>query len=524
MMKELWAPRAYQTVAVKWLVKHPVGALLLDPGLGKSSVALRTYQLLRNAKAVRKMLVVAPLRPCHHVWGPGEGTELRHWSNFDDISAVVIHGPKKEELLEQDVDVYIVTFAGLRWLIDEGHLRKLIKRGVDVLCIDELSKLKNSKSLTFKELKKFLGYFKRRWGLTGSPAPNGLIDLFGQIYVIDLGKSLGRYITHYRHQYFTPSGFMGYEWKLQDDAEKKIYRALKNVALSMRAVDHLDLPKLIEQNLWVNLPKKARKAYDEIEEDMFTLLDSDEITAVNAAVASGKCRQVASGGLYVYDEEDDLFAKRERRTVFVHDEKTDALKELVDELQGSPLLVAYEFHHDLERILKVLGKNTPVINGKTSTKKSTALIKKWNEGKLPVLLAHPASVGHGLNLQHASNHICWYTPTWDYDRYDQFNRRVYRQGNKSARVTIHRILARESIDETVVKMLAAKGRTQNALLNALRAYRKKKTAAPSIMDGLKDVAAYLKGDTKRCVVHKVSKKKAKKVVKKKITKTIRRKK
>jgi len=320
--------------------------------------------------------------------------------------------------------------------------------------------------MRFKAFKKWLGCFPRRWGLTGSPASNGLIDLFGQVYVLDKGRRLGQYITHYRYQYFYPTGFGGYQYALQDGAEKRIYKKLKDLALSMKAEDHLDLPQLVERDIYVTLPSKAGTLYRQIEEDFFALYDKDVVVAANAAVASGKCRQVASGGIYVER------SNKKRVTRFIHNEKTEALVDLVDELQGAPLLVGYEFQHDLERIREALGKNTPAISGSMGDRELIRVVDKWNDGKIPVLCAHPAAAGHGLNLQGSScSHVCWYSPTWDFELYDQFIRRVWRQGTKASRTIVHRIIAHNTLDEVVIKALRSKQRRQDALMSALKKYR-----------------------------------------------------
>lgn len=467
-MAERWAPRKYQKQATQWLVNRPEAALFLDPGLGKTSVTLSAFQALQRAGVAKRALVVAPLRVCYLVWTHEAGGELGKWENFQGLTVTLLHGAKKGERLQADTDLYVINFEGLPWLCQEGRLTKLVKRGVELLVVDELSKFKHPRTDRFKALKPHLGRFKRRWGLTGSPASNGLLDLFGQVYVLDQGRRLGRYITHFRHQYFVPTGFKGYNWQPQENAEDRIYAQLADLALPMRAVDHLDLPKLVEQDLWVNLPKKAKQTYDRLEQDLIAQLAEGTVTAANAAVASGKCRQVASGGVYL-DEEG--LPSPERLVKHLHDAKTQAVQELVGELQGFPLLVAYEFHHDLERLRKALGKDAPAIGGRVSMKETTRLVKAWNNGELPVLLAHPAAMGHGLNLQASGHHICWYSLTWDLELYDQLVRRIWRQGQKAKRVTVHRILARDTLDEVVAAALKGKRRTQGALFKALQELR-----------------------------------------------------
>lgn len=464
-MSSLWKPRKYQKTGVTWLVKHPEAALFWDPGLGKTTVTLTAFQALYKAKSTGKMLVIAPKRVCYLVWSKdSDQSETSKWLNFHDLKIALLHGTEKDEALATDADIYLINPAGLKWLIESGGLKSLLKRGVNHLTVDELSQFKHTDTKQFRQLRPWLRHFKRRWGLTGSPASNGLLDLFGQCYTLDLGKALGRYITHYRHQYFLPAGFGGYDWKLQEGAETKIYKAIRPLALSMRCQDHLDLPDLVEQDLWVNLDAKSRKAYGELEQDLITVIDELGVSAANAAVASGKCRQVASGGLYV--ELDD--GERTRRKVIqLHTEKSEVLKDLVAELQGSPLLVAYEFDHDLVRIREALG-DVPAINGKTKGKETVAIANAWNRGEIPVLCGHPAAMGYGLNLQDSGSHVVWYSPTWNYELYDQANRRVYRQGTKAKRVVIYRILARKTIDEDVVEALRAKGQTQVAVFEALK--------------------------------------------------------
>jgi SNF2 family DNA or RNA helicase len=475
-MMQRWQPHAYQDRAVKFLIQHPEAALLMDPGLGKTACTMKAFQALRQAKVVRKMLVVAPLRVAQLVWSL-DG-ELGKWADFRDLTYTLLHGPKKAEALQQDVDIYVINYDGLRWLVESGGLKSLITRGVDLVIFDELSRLKHTRTERFRLLRPVLGRFKRRWGLTGSPASNGLMDLFGQVYALDLGRALGQYITHYRSKYFDPTGFGGYTWTIKPGSDKQIFKAIKGMALAMRAEDHLDLPELVERDVLVDLPPKALKLYQSMEQELIAQLEAGDVTAANAGVALHKCRQLASGGIY---RETPCTCQQvpcscdgaKRVSEAVHDAKTDALTELVDELQGSPLLIAYEFHHDLERIRKALG-NVPAINGQTKQAETLELVGAWNRGELPVLAGHPQAMGHGLNLQQAGHHVCWYSLTWDYELYDQLVRRVYRQGQAS-RVVVHRILARQTVDLDVAAALRQKGSCQAGLFDALRARSKKRS-------------------------------------------------
>lgn len=474
--KRPFRPHDYQRGGIKFLLENPAAALLWDPGLGKTSAALKAFQLLRDAGAVRKALVVAPLRVGELVWTQAPGGELAKWEDFAELKAVFVHGPRKEELLAEDADLYVINPDGLRWLVATGRLRGLLRRGVDYLVLDELSRWKHTKTKLFRSLKPYLGRFRRRVGLTGSPAPNGLIDLFGQMYVLDLGRALGQFVSHFRQQFFVPIPF---GWRLQEGAEQRIYRAVAHLAQPLRAADHLDLPPLVEQDVMVTLPDDAQRAYDALEQELIAQVEGEVVTAANAAVATGKCRQVASGGVYL-DHRSDI-APSARKSQHLHDAKTEALVELVEELQGAPLLVAYEYHHDLERIergLRALYGETyeaPAINGETSQKRTAEIVAAWNRGELPVLCGHPAAMGHGLNLQAACSHVAWYTLTWDYELYDQLNRRVYRQGQAN-RVVVHRLLARRTVDEVVLKAIGAKRRGQEALFDALRELRRDRAA------------------------------------------------
>lgn len=475
-----WQPHAYQKRAVKFLLEHAASALFLDPGLGKTSIALAAIKFLLKRKMLERVLLVAPLRVCHSVWP----NEVEKWDDFHGLRVVVLHGSKKDELLKQDADIYVVNPEGLDWLLDVTKVRSPstgkvsvsidMKRwkafGFDTLIIDELSKFKHIQTIRFKALKLVLHTFQRRWGLTGSPASNGLLDLFGQCFVLDLGRSLGPYITHYRLKYFLP-GHDGFSWNLREGADQEIYERLAPLALRMSAEDYLEMPTLIQNRIEVELPPEARKIYDAMEDDLIACMDEGTVVAKNSAIASMKCRQVASGGIYLDQDVQALvkLPKSKREWVNLHDVKTDALEDLVDELQGSPLLVAYDFGHELDRLRKRFPKAVYACD--YDMKKFPELEKRWNAGKIPLLFGHPQSIAHGLNLQEEGHHVAWHTLTWDYELYDQFIRRVRRQGNKSKKVFVHHIMAKDTVDDVVLGALKAKGRGQNALFAALQKLR-----------------------------------------------------
>lgn len=497
-----WSPHPYQRKAVKFLLEHCAAALFLDPGLGKTSITYATLKTLKNKGLFKGALVLAPLRPTYSVWPP----EQAKWEEFKDFSVGVLHGDGKDDVLKEEHDIYVMNFESLEWLFgapepDWKKIKDLAEREekkaswkvkrrvvqarvkllfskVDVLVIDELSKMKHVDTKRFKAIKPYLQKFVRRWGLTGSPASNGLMDLFGQCYCLDLGKALGPYITHYRNKYFYPTGFGGYDWALQEGAAKAIYRAIKPLALRMEAEDYIKMPKIIPVTVYVDLPPAARKVYDDMEDELFAELEGQEFVAVNAASASIKCQQIANGALYK-DKVDPLTGlpiRGKREWLPVHTVKLEAMQELIDEMQGAPMLWGYHFGHDLERIVKTLGKNTAHMD--VSAKVSAKLVDSWNNNELDNLFCHPGSVGHGLNMQEGqAAHVAFYSIPWDYELYDQFIRRIRRQGNNVDIVFVYHFVARKTVDEAKMRALANKGAGQKAFLDALKTYRREKSCA-----------------------------------------------
>ena len=452
-----WQPHDYQKKAIQFMVSRACAGLFLDPGLGKTAITYAAFNLLRKLKMVRTMLVIAPLRPAQSTWP----AEARKWIGFNGLKVVVLHGPNKDALLKAGADVFIINPEGLAWFTSACKIFP------DVLVVDESTRFKHHNTLRFKLLRAVLPRFKRRYILTGSPAPNGLLDLFGQVFVLDLGESLGRYITHYRMKYFNQVGFGGFTWVPKLGADKEIYKKLAPYVLHMSAEDYLDLPPLLgvlpgtKENpaniVEVELPAKAMKIYREMERLLIAKLESGEVTAANASVAAGKCRQIANGGVYGATTED--------RTN-IHTAKIEAVQELVEELQGTPALVAYEFQHDLDR-LRTAFPDAPVLGGGVTNREFRAVEARWNAGEIPVLLAQPQSVAHGLNLQGTKAHVIWHSLTHNLEFYEQFIDRVHRQGQEH-RVLVHHIVAKGTVDEAIIKAVSKKDRTQQALLTALR--------------------------------------------------------
>jgi SNF2 family DNA or RNA helicase len=473
---ESWKPHAYQRRAAKFLVDRAAAALFLDPGLGKTSSTLAALSVLREKGMFRHALILAPLRVARNVWP----AEVKKWKEFNHLKVVVLHGPHKDELLEEEADIYVMNYEGLDWLLGATQKRdwtgkmktvytheNFNKIAPEILVCDESSRLKHSSNARGKAIATAVPKFQRRWLLTGSPAPNGMLDLFGQAKVMDQGKALGQYITRYKMDYFLPLDRNGWKWVIKPGAEETIYEKLRPYVLRLAAEDYLELPELIENNIMVDLPPKARKVYDDLEDEFLSLLDNGTtVLAPSAAAVRIKCQQCCGGALFD--------GREERSWTQIHEEKTAALVELVEDLQGSPLLVAYAFTHELTRILKALGEDTPHLGSGVSPAREAEIIRDWNLGKIPVLLGHPASMGHGLNLQGAGNHVCWYGLTYDFELYDQFNRRVLRQGNTHKHVTVHHIVARNTVDEVILRALRRKEKSQGALLDALKEYKKER--------------------------------------------------
>jgi SNF2 family DNA or RNA helicase len=458
-------PHRYQRKAIKFLLERGAAGLFLDPGLGKTAITLAAIKLLKKQGLVSKVLIIAPLRVVYSVWP----AEIKKWKDFHGLTVSIVHGgPKKrEEALRAEADIYLMNPEGLAWLEQQKRWH------FDMLVVDESSQFRNSNTARFKIIRRLLRKFRRRYILTGTPAPNGLLNLFGQIYILDQGRALGAYITHYRNRYFYPTGYGGYEWVLQKGADQLIYKKIKPLVLRMEASDYLELPPLITDMIHVELPESAQQVYLTLERDLIARINGKDVVAANAGVASQKCRQVAGGGLYVDDRppaiagEAPVPRRARREAIDLHTAKAEAVAALVDELSGQPALVAYEFHHDLARLKKVLGQHTPHIGGGVSAKRGRAIERDWNAGKIPVLLVQPSATAFGLNLQEAGRAVIFHSLIWDLEAYEQLIQRVWRQGQTN-RVFLYHIVSDTSVDRAILAALRSKSRTQQALLDALK--------------------------------------------------------
>ena len=468
-----WIPHSYQERAVDFLVGHQSAALFLDPGLGKTSITLAAFDTLRGEGIAKKMLVIAPLRVCQLVWEQ-EGQE---WTQFRHLKFALLHGSKKKAALEEEADIYLINPEGIAWLTKQFFVKmngKNQKWPFDTVTIDELTKFKNAQSVRHKTLMPFMPKVSRRWGLTGTPIPNGYLDLFGQMKVLDGGASLGQWFTRFRDKFFE-ADYSGFRYLLRRGGAKAIEAAVKPYVLRMSAEDYLSLPPFIDDIISVVLPPAARKTYETMKKEMIAELEGTVVEAGNSAAVYSKLKQMANGAVYAGD---GVFEPK--KVVHIHDAKIDALKELVEELAGTPLLVGYEFRHDLARLQKEF-PDAPYIGSGVTADQAKQIEKDWNANNTPILFAHPASAGHGLNFQKGNAmHVAWFSATWDYELYDQFNKRVFRQGNKATTVFNHVFIVEDTIDNKTRDAILQKGFTQKDFCSALNAeiYHTGKTATP----------------------------------------------
>lgn len=447
-----YSPHSYQTYATEYIENHPIAAVFLDMGLGKTSITLTAINdLLFGSFEVHKVLVVAPLRVAKTTWAD----EIRKWDHLQNLRFSIAVGTEQERLaaLKAPADIYIINRENVQWLVEESG----IPFDFDMLVIDELSSFKNHQTKRFKSLMKVRPIIKRVVGLTGTPSSNGLMDLFAEFKVLDMGERLGRFIGQYRNAYFQPdkrNGQIIYSYKPLPFAEKAIYDKISDITISMKATDHLKMPELVSTEYSVKLSDKEREKYEDMKSELVVEPGGNEITAANAAALSNKLSQMANGAVYT----------DEREIVEIHERKLDALEDIIESMNGKPLLVAYWFKHDLERICNRL-QNLHIPFSRLDTEQN---IRDWNGGKYPVALIHPASAGHGLNLQEGGSTLVWFGLTWSLELYQQTNARLYRQGQKNT-VVIQHIITENTVDERILKALQRKDKTQAALIDAVKA-------------------------------------------------------
>lgn len=437
----------YQKYATEFILTHPIAAVFLEMGLGKSVITLTAlFDLCLDQFLIRKVLVIAPLRVARDTWP----SEIKKWDHLDGLIYSVVVGTEAERraALMRKADVYIINRENVDWLITKSK----IPFDFEMVIIDELSSFKSFQAKRFKSLLKARPIVKRIVGLTGTPSSNGLMDLWAEFRILDLGQRLGRYITHYRNAYFTPdkrNGEVIFSYKPLPGAEEAIYEKISDITISMKSCDYLKLPECVINEVPVVMSEKEMSIYDRFREDMVAKIKDQEIDAANAAVLSGKLLQMANGAVY----DDD------KKALHIHDRKLDALEDLIEGANGKPVFIAYWYQHDADRIKA----RFDVREIKTSKD-----IEDWNAGKISAAIIHPASAGHGLNLQTGGSTQIWFGLTWSLELYQQTNARLHRQGQKNT-VVIHHIIAKGTIDEQVMKALRKKEKTQDALIDAVKA-------------------------------------------------------
>ena len=444
----LFKPYPYQKAAEEWIMTHKRCGLFLEMGLGKTVITLSAVKRLIEDFAVTKVLVIAPLRVAATVWAE----EAKKWDHLQGLRCIKVLGNRQEReaALRTDADVYIINRENVSWLVAYQAVTK--RWPFDMLVIDELSSFKSPKAERFKSLRRTLPAVRRTLGLTGTPAPNGLIDLWSQIYLLDRGERLGKFIGNYRNQYFMPgqrNGEIVYNWVPVKGAPEEIYKRISDICMSMTAADYLQMPERRDISYPVALTFNAQRAYETMERDLVLPYAGEAITAQNAAVLTGKLLQLANGAVYTEDHD----------VMQLHDAKLDALEDLIEAANGEPVLVYYSFQHDADRIRKRFPE---------ARKLSTARdVDDWNAGKVQIMLAHPASAGHGLNLQAGGHIIIWFGLTWSLELYQQANARLYRQG-QGRPVTIYHVITKGTVDEEVLKVLTGKAVRQDALIEAVK--------------------------------------------------------
>lgn len=442
-----YSPHDYQRYATDFIVSHKISAVLLEMGLGKSVISLSAInELMLDYFDVSRTLVIAPLRVAISTWPE----EIKKWEHLKYLTYSVVTGSEKERIdaLKKPAHIYIINRENVDWLITKSGFKWFF----DMVVIDELSSFKSYQAKRFKSLLKARPKVKRIVGLTGTPSSNGLMDLWAEFRLLDMGERLGRYITHYRQNFFIPdkrNQQIIFSYKPKDGAEKVIYQLISDITISMKSKDFLKMPECIMNEVVVSLSEKEQKLYDSLKKDMVLSVGDDEIDAINAAALSSKLLQMANGAVYNDDKE----------SIVIHDRKLDALEDLIEGANGKPVLIAYWFKHDLTRIKERFDVRE-IKTGKDIT--------DWNEGQIPIAIIHPASAGHGLNLQLGGSTLIWFSLTWSLELYQQTNARLYRQGQKDT-VVIHHILTNGTIDEDVMKALNAKEKMQDALINSVKA-------------------------------------------------------
>lgn len=447
-----YSPHEYQSYATVFILTHPIAAVLLEMGLGKSVITLTAiYSLLFDFFEITKVLVIAPLRVARDTWS----AEIEKWDHLKGLTYSVVVGTETERkaALRKKADMYIINRENVQWLIEQSGF----PFDYDMLVIDELSSFKSHQAKRFKSLMKVRPFVKRVVGLTGTPSSNGLMDLWAEFKLLDMGTRLGRFITRYREAYFLPdkrNGQVIFSYKLRDGADKQIYDKISDITISMRSVDYLKMPECVMNEVKVQLSEKERGIYDTFRKQLIVELNGKEIDAGTAGALSNKLTQMANGAIYSKSPDSKEYEE-------IHERKLDALEDLLEAANGKPVLVAFWFQHDRERIKKRFPDMREI--------QTSQDIEDWNSGKISAVLIHPASAGHGLNLQSGGSTLIWFGLTWSLELYQQTNGRLWRQGQTAETVVIHHIITAGTIDERIMRALSHKDKEQTSLIDAVKA-------------------------------------------------------
>lgn len=461
-----YAPYPFQSKAIQMVCSNPGAALLLDPGMGKTGIALAAVTVLQYRAQINAALVIAPIRPMYLTWP----AEVKKWAQFNYMRVSIVHGTpeQRKKALATPADIYLINPENVDWLVSVGGV-DAFNVVPELLIVDESTRFKNAQAKRFKALKAMLVDFPRRLILTGTPAPQSIEDMFAQMQIVDGGQRLGKFITYFRKAFMESEtirvggGRTIEKWYPAPGSEKAVAARIADVSLRLQAEDYLSMPAISYNVITVELPPPARKTYAALDKELVAKTASNvTLSAATAAAAIMKLRQITNGWAY-----------SEQGSTHVHNAKIDALAELVEEQQGTPLLVAVAFVHEVDAIRAALkevlpkGTDVPYLGGGVFRTEADRIVAQWNDGKLPVLLAHPTSVAHGLNLQAGGHAVCWFGLTWSLEEHIQFNARVYRQGQAKP-VVIHYLAAKDTVDEDIAKALASKADVQAAILTRLK--------------------------------------------------------
>lgn len=444
-----YKPWPYQQTGEQWILSRRKCGLFLEMGLGKTVITLTAVKKLLEDHAITRVLVIAPLRVAMTVWQE----ECEKWDHLNGLRCSKVLGSQQERInaLNKDADIYIINRENVQWLV--AHQATLRAWPFDMIVIDELSSFKSAKSMRFRSLRRVLPATRRVVGLTGTPSPNGLIDLWSQLYLLDQGERLGKTLGWYRQTYFDPgdrNGQVVFNWRLKKGAAESIYARIGDICMSMKAEDYLEMPDRHDVECITRLSEREQAAYDTMERDLVLPFAGERITAQNAAVLTGKLLQLANGAIYT----------PEGNYLKVHDRKLDTLEDLIESANGQHVLIYTAFRSDMERILMRFPQARALITAND--------VNAWNQGKVEIMVAHPASAGHGLNLQEGGHIIIWFGLTWSLELYQQANARLYRQGQQQ-KVTVCHVITQGTIDEDVLRVLTGKAERQDALMDAVKA-------------------------------------------------------